>query len=100
MDCPLCFAQAGPGFQLTLEEVEEILDHLVATEGNPEVVAFSGGEPPIHPQIIPMMLAARERVIPNVMLNTNCKRIAKDDRFLESLAEVRPNLFSVRWLRT
>src|SRR4030081_1304101 len=25
MDCPLCFANAGPGFNLTLEEVEEVL---------------------------------------------------------------------------
>jgi uncharacterized radical SAM superfamily Fe-S cluster-containing enzyme len=26
MACPLCFADAGPGFSLTLEEVEDILD--------------------------------------------------------------------------
>ena len=30
MACPLCFAEAGPGFSLTLEEVEDILDHFVA----------------------------------------------------------------------
>jgi 7,8-dihydro-6-hydroxymethylpterin dimethyltransferase len=93
MDCPLCFAEAGPGFSLTLEEVEEILDHLVATEGNPEVVQFSGGEPSIHPQIIPMMKAAQNRGIANVMLNTNGKRIAHDDRFLEQLKEIQPNIY-------
>ncbi len=93
MNCPLCFAEAGPGFSLTLEEVEEILDHLVATEGNPEVVQFSGGEPSIHPQIIPMMKAAQDRGIANVMLNTNGKRIATDDRFLEELRDVRPNVY-------
>jgi uncharacterized radical SAM superfamily Fe-S cluster-containing enzyme len=93
MDCPLCFAQAGPGFSLTLEEVEDILDHLVATEGNPEVVQFSGGEPSIHPQIIPMMKAAQERGIANVMLNTNGKRIASDDRFLEQLGQIQPNIY-------
>ncbi len=64
MACPLCFADAGAGFNLTLEEVEGILDHLVATEGSPEVVQFSGGEPSIHPQIIPMMRAAKARNIP------------------------------------
>jgi 7,8-dihydro-6-hydroxymethylpterin dimethyltransferase len=93
MACPLCFAEAGPGFSLTLEEVEEILDHLVATEGNPEVVQFSGGEPSVHPQIVPMMRAAQARGIPNVMLNTNGKRIARDDRFLDALAEIRPNIY-------
>ncbi len=45
MECPLCFANAGAGFNLTLEEVEGMLDHLVATEGNPEVVQFSGMDP-------------------------------------------------------
>lgn len=93
MACPLCFAEAGPGFNLTLEEVEEILDHYVAAEGDPQVVQFSGGEPSIHPQIIPMMRAAQKRGIPNVMLNTNGKRIATDDRFLAELAEVRPNIY-------
>jgi 7,8-dihydro-6-hydroxymethylpterin dimethyltransferase len=93
MACPLCFAEAAPGFNLTLEEVEDILDHYVATEGNPQVVQFSGGEPSIHPQIIPMLKAAGARGIPNVMLNTNGKRIARDDRFLAELAEVRPTIY-------
>ena len=46
------------------------------TEGNPEVVQFSGGEPSIHPQIIPMLRAAKTRNIRYVMINTNGKRIA------------------------
>ena len=93
MDCPLCFAEAGAGFNLTLEEVERILDHFVDTEGQPEVVQFSGGEPSIHPQIIPMMTAAKARNIRYVMLNTNGKRIAADDEFLAALAEVRPMIY-------
>ncbi len=93
MACPLCFADAGPGFSLTLEEVEDILDHYVASEGDPQVVQFSGGEPSIHPQIVAMMRAAQQRGIPNVMLNTNGKRIAADDRFLAELAELRPNIY-------
>ena len=93
MACPLCFAEAGPGFSLSLEEVEDILDHYIAAEGNPQIIQFSGGEPSIHPLIIPMMKAAQRRGIPNVMLNTNGKRIATDDRFLEDLAEVRPNIY-------
>ena len=93
MDCPLCFANAGAGFNLTLEEVEGMLDHLVETEGYPEVVQFSGGEPSIHPQIIEMIRAARQRQIKYVMLNTNGKRIAEDDAFLEQLNEVRPSIY-------
>jgi len=93
MDCPLCFSEAGPGFNLTIEEVEQMLDELVRTEGQPEVVQFSGGEPTIHPQIIDFVRAAKSRNIPFVMVNTNGKRIAKDDRFLEQLNEVRPSFY-------
>jgi uncharacterized radical SAM superfamily Fe-S cluster-containing enzyme len=93
MECPLCFANAGAGFNLTLEEVEEILDSLVAAEGSPEVVQFSGGEPSIHPQITDMMRAAKQRNIRYVMLNTNGKRIADDDGFLAELAQIRPAIY-------
>ena len=93
MDCPLCFADAAPGFSLTLEEVEELLDDYVRTEGRPEVVQFSGGEPTIHPQIIEFIRAAQARDIRFVMLNTNGKRIARDERFLDELNEARPALY-------
>ena len=89
----LCFADAGHGYNLTLQEVEGILDHFVETEGTPEVIQFSGGEPSIHPEIIPMIRAAGERNISNVMLNTNGKRIAKDDQFLAELAELKPYIY-------
>jgi uncharacterized radical SAM superfamily Fe-S cluster-containing enzyme len=93
MDCPLCFADAAPGFNLTLEEVEAILDDFMRTEGKPEVVQFSGGEPTVHPLIIDFVRAAQARNISYVMINTNGKRIARDDRFLAALAEARPALY-------
>ena len=93
MDCPLCFSEAGPGFSLTLEEVEQMLDDFVRTEGKPEVIQFSGGEPTIHPQIIEFVRAAKQRAISFVMINTNGKRIARDDRFLEQLNDVRPAIY-------
>lgn len=93
MGCPLCFSDAGPAFNLTLEEVEQMLDDFVRTEGKPEVIQFSGGEPTIHPQIIEFVRAAKQRNISFVMINTNGKRIARDDRFLEQLNEARPALY-------
>src|SRR5581483_5473681 len=93
MACPLCFASARPGFSLTLAEVEQILDDYVRTEGNPEIVQFSGGEPTVHPHIIDFVRAANARRIPFVMINTNGRRIANDDRFLEELNQVRPSFY-------
>jgi tetraether lipid synthase len=93
MSCPLCFSTAGPGFSLTLEEVEAMLDEFVRTEGTPEVVQFSGGEPTIHPQIIEFVKAAQARGIRFVMINTNGRRIARDDDFVAQLAEVKPSFY-------
>jgi len=57
------------------------------------MVQSSGGEPSIHSQIIPMLRASKERGIAHVMLNTNGKRIAHDDHFLQQLAELRPSIY-------
>ncbi|MDP8942932.1 MAG: radical SAM protein [Actinomycetota bacterium] len=93
LDCPVCFAESGTGhradgFQLTLEQVESMLDAFVAAEGEPEAVQLSGGEPSIHPEILDMLRAAKERGIKLVMLNTNGIRLARDPRFAAALAEV------------
>jgi len=93
MDCPLCFSTAGKGFSLTLEEVEAMLDDFVRTEGTPEVVQFSGGEPTIHPQIIDFVKAAKARGIRFVMINTNGRRIANDEAFVAELADVQPSFY-------
>lgn len=93
LNCPVCFANAGIGFSLTMEQVESMLDRFVEIEGDPEVIQFSGGEPTIHPQILDMIQAAQDRGIQQVMINTNGVRIAKDDLFLEDLARLNPVIY-------
>ncbi len=93
LDCPVCFANAGSGFNLSLAEVESMLDRFVELEGKPEVVQFSGGEPTIHPDLLPMIDAAKERDIGYVMVNTNGLRIADDDAWLEDLARRNPLIY-------
>ncbi len=93
LNCPICFANAGPGYSLTMEQVEGMLDNLLEIEGDPEVVQFSGGEPTIHPQLLDMVQAAQDRGIGHVMINTNGVRIARDDRFLEGLARLKPAIY-------
>jgi uncharacterized radical SAM superfamily Fe-S cluster-containing enzyme len=93
LDCPICFADSGTGpqehgFSLTLEQVDSMLDSFVRAEGEPEAVQLSGGEPSIHPQILEMLRAARDRGIQLVMLNTNGIRLARDPRFAPALAEI------------
>jgi len=103
LECPICFASAEgpshnledhhPSFELSLEQVNYMLDKFVETEGQPEVVQFSGGEPSLHPQILDFIALAQTKGISYVMLNTNGIRIARDDKFLEGLAKLKPHIY-------
>ncbi len=93
LDCPVCFANAGAGFNLTVPEVEAMLDRFVELEGHPEVVQFSGGEPTIHPDLLEMIKAAQQRDITHVMVNTNGLRIANDPAWFEQFAALRPLIY-------
>jgi len=93
LGCSTCFADAGSGYDLSLAQVETMLDRLLETEGRPEVVQISGGEPTIHPQILDILAAAKDRNIRHVMLNTNGLRLATDPDFVEALAAYSPTIY-------
>jgi len=91
--CPVCFANADTGYDLSLAQVEAMLDRLLETEGQPEVVQISGGEPTIHPQILNILAATQARAIRHVMLNTNGLRLAQEPDFVHQLAHYRPTVY-------
>jgi len=90
--CPVCFADSSPGRDThrSLAEVERMFDALVASEGEPDLVQISGGEPTIHPQVLEIIEAARRRPIRHVMINTNGIRIAEDPAFVHALVAFKP----------
>jgi 7,8-dihydro-6-hydroxymethylpterin dimethyltransferase len=92
--CPVCFASATDvhGSHRSVEEIERMLDILVASEGEPDLVQLSGGEPTIHPQFFDILDAVKKRPIRHVMINTNGVRIAQDRAFVEKLASYAPRL--------
>lgn len=92
LTCPVCFADSSPGREGTrsLAACEAMLDALVASEGEPDLVQISGGEPTLHPQILEILAAAKARPIRHLMLNTNGLRIARDKAFVAELAKLKP----------
>ncbi|MDG2004069.1 MAG: radical SAM protein [Novosphingobium sp.] len=92
--CPVCFANAEDmhGSHRPLAEIEHMLDALVASEGEPDLVQLSGGEPTIHPQFFEILEAVKRRPIRHVMINTNGLKIAQDPGFTERLASYTPRL--------
>jgi 7,8-dihydro-6-hydroxymethylpterin dimethyltransferase len=92
LSCPVCFADSSPQRtrHRTLAEVDAMLETLVASEGSPDLVQISGGEPTIHPQIITILQLVKSKPIRHVMLNTNGIRIATDKAFVAELAALKP----------
>jgi hypothetical protein len=90
LDCPICFADSGhqpDGYAITLEQCAAMLDVFVASEGEAEVVMFSGGEPTIHKHLLEFIDLAQARPIQAVNLNTNGIRLASDRAFVAALGE-------------
>jgi 7,8-dihydro-6-hydroxymethylpterin dimethyltransferase len=94
LTCPVCFADSavGRGGHRPMAEIEAMLDAVVASEGEPDLVQLSGGEPTIHPQFFEILAAAKARPIRHLMINTNGLRIAREPGFAERLAEFMPGL--------
>lgn len=93
LTCPTCYAESSPhhGRHRTVEEVEKILDIIVANEGEPDVIQISGGEPTIHPDFFTILDIAKTKPIKHIMINTNGIRIAKDEEFVAKLATYMPS---------
>ncbi len=94
LTCPVCFAGSSQASDKhrDLETIERMMDALVASEGEPDLLQLSGGEPTIHPQILQIIDMARVRPIRHLMINTNGLRIASDPAFVEALAERKKGL--------
>src|SRR4029078_12042519 len=71
---------------------EKVLAALVASEGEPDLVQISGGEPTLHPDFFEILQAVRARPIRHVMINTKGFRIAREGDFVARLAENRRGL--------
>jgi len=93
LSCPTCYAMSSPhyGRHRTIDEVEKMLDIIVANEGEPDVVQISGGEPTIHPDFFAILDIAKKKPIKHLMVNTNGIRIAKDFEFTKQLADYAPD---------
>ena len=94
LNCPVCYAESGTHRQVhkPLAEVLNMLDTVVANEGEPDVVQLSGGEPTLHPDFWAILDAAKARPIKHVMINTNGIVLAQDPAFVQRLATYAPGV--------
>jgi len=91
LSCPDCYTGRQVTPDLTLEDVNRILDFLQEAEsGRGEILQVSGGEPTLHPQVLDILRAAKTKGFKYVLLNTNGLRIAEDQAFVRELAALLP----------
>ncbi|MGK7901773.1 MAG: radical SAM protein [Hormoscilla sp.] len=102
LSCPICYADSGaaeffpdghqPRQHRSLAQIENMLDAVVANEGEPQVVQLSGGEPTIHPEFFAIMDLVKSKPIGHLMINTNGVRIAKEREFCDRLSQYMPGI--------
>lgn len=92
LTCPMCFASSSPEKTGTrsMAEIEAMLETLIESEGEPDLVQVSGGEPTLHPEILPILRRIKDSPVRHLMLNTNGLRIARDPDFVAELATLKP----------
>lgn len=92
MQCPVCFANSAPGKgnPRSMADIDKMLDTLLQSEQQPDLVQLSGGEPTLHPQLMDILRRLKASPIRHLMLNTNGIRIARDMQFVEELATLKP----------
>ena len=90
LDCPICLVRNPATRHLTRDDVARILDGLIRTEGQIDVLNLSGGEPTTNPhlrEIVAECVSRREIV--RVSVSTNGLRLSHDEDLLRFLAERR-----------
>lgn len=91
LKCRMCYAGSGPGGKhLSTEECRRAIDRLVETEGRPEVLQLSGGEPTIHPEFLEVLGYACGQPIDVVMINSNGLRFARERDLCKAVADFGP----------
>jgi len=91
--CPTCFANSSTGKFLSLKQIDFMLDRLVESEGEADIIQFSGGEPTIYPYIIEAVKLANSKKIKMAMINTNGVRIAEDENFVKELSKLNVSVY-------
>lgn len=87
MTCPVCFANSKPGLgnAKSMEQIDKMLETLIASEWEPDLLQLSWWEPTLHPQLMEIVRKIKASPVRHLMLNTNGIRIAEDLDFVKEL---------------
>ncbi len=90
LDCTLCFAACNSArafYEPTMEEIEGMMDTLLACEPPCPIVLFSGGEPTMRDDFLEICNMAHEKGFKFIIVATNGKKLASDPTFHKQLGD-------------
>ena len=82
--CPVCFASAGEGGDLSMDKIAAQYEYLMA-HGGPFNIQLSGGEPTVRNDLPEIIRLGREKGFTFFQLNTNGLRLASEPGYAEKL---------------
>lgn len=87
LGCPVCFARSGAGKHVPLETLKRMTAFLLEAEGGQlEILQISGGEPTLHPELVPFLNYLRQQPIRHIILNTHGLTLPGNPELLAALA--------------
>ena len=90
MKCNICYYSAEPGLgnHRSMDDIEQMLNTLLETESEPDLIQVTGGEPTTHPKIVEILQYLKKSPVRHLMLNTNGIKIAEDESFVKALKKL------------
>ena len=86
--CPICIADAGRQWDMTVEQFAAMMDTLIRAERQIDVLNLSGGEPLLHPDLLTIVdEALAQPQIVRVSISTNGLELLRRPELIEQLRQ-------------
>ena len=89
LKCPICFTynREDQTYFMSEKEFQNIIDWIIESEGQVDLINITGGEPTLHPNLMQLIRLCKRKEIGRVTLNSNGIRISKDENFVKQIGE-------------
>ena len=100
LTCARCYIESSPRNDalayLSAPEVARFLDEAQALEQPPAQIGFTGGEPFMNPDMLPMLEGTLRRGLPALVLTNAMRPMMRSKAALKALHDAHPGLLTVR----
>jgi 7,8-dihydro-6-hydroxymethylpterin dimethyltransferase len=86
-NCPVCLGDNRVTFEMSLEEIRDLVEGAIRDQAQIGVLTLSGGEPTIHPQFFEILSMLDRPEIGRINLNSNGLRMAEEPEFVARLRQ-------------